>query len=79
MIQPCIAYTVHYYIRYQGNTAEALQQLNHARRDSVWGLRALTHMVHICLNPNDDVIGGEVFRGTTEKEGRLEHTPPLTQ
>ena len=32
-----------------------------ARKDSDWGLNASYNMVEICLNPDNETIGGEVF------------------
>ena len=41
----------------------ALLSFNQARKDSVWGERALFKMVQICINPDNDTIGeGRVLR-----------------
>ncbi|XP_021562079.1 tetratricopeptide repeat protein 21A [Carlito syrichta] len=40
---------------------EALRFLNKARMDKTWGQSATYHMVQICLNPDKETVGGEVF------------------
>uniref|UniRef100_A0A452S1R0 Tetratricopeptide repeat domain 21A n=1 Tax=Ursus americanus TaxID=9643 RepID=A0A452S1R0_URSAM len=35
--------------------------LNKARKDSTWGQSATYYMVQICLNPDNEIVGGEVF------------------
>ncbi|OWK02525.1 hypothetical protein Celaphus_00010266, partial [Cervus elaphus hippelaphus] len=32
-----------------------------ARKDSTWGQSATYHMVQICLNPDNEIVGGEAF------------------
>ncbi|KAM4605930.1 tetratricopeptide repeat protein 21B-like [Polymixia lowei] len=39
----------------------ALFHLNKARRDTEWGERALELMIRICLNPDNETVGGEVY------------------
>ena len=39
----------------------ALKHFNKARKDSDWGTMAMYNMIEICLNPDSDTIGGEVF------------------
>lgn len=46
---------------YAGNPNEALKLFNKARRDNDWGQRAIYSMIEICLNPDNQMIGGEVF------------------
>ena len=41
---------------------DALQYFNQARKDSDWGERSLFNMVEICLNPENDTLGGETFK-----------------
>ncbi|XP_039769894.1 tetratricopeptide repeat protein 21A isoform X2 [Ornithorhynchus anatinus] len=50
-----------------GRPNEALRSLNKARRDSTWGLGATSLMVQICLNPDNEVVGGEVFEKMGEE------------
>ncbi|KAI6240106.1 Tetratricopeptide repeat protein 21B [Aphelenchoides fujianensis] len=45
---------------YSGEPNTALQAFNRARRDLEWGGRALFNMIEICLNPDNEIIGGEV-------------------
>uniref|UniRef100_A0A914RFP5 Tetratricopeptide repeat protein n=1 Tax=Parascaris equorum TaxID=6256 RepID=A0A914RFP5_PAREQ len=47
--------------RYTGEPNAALQAFNRARRDLEWGERAIYNMIEICLNPDNEIIGGEVF------------------
>ncbi|CAD5217251.1 unnamed protein product [Bursaphelenchus okinawaensis] len=46
---------------YSGEPNSALQAFNRARRDLEWGERALVNMIHICMNPENEIIGGETF------------------
>ena len=41
---------------------EALHHFNQARKDSDWGERSLFRMVEICLNPENETLGGETFK-----------------
>lgn len=47
--------------RYIGQPNEALKFLNKARKDSTWGPSATYYMVQICLNPDNEIVGGEAF------------------
>lgn len=49
------------FARYTGNPTSALKLFNMARKDSDWGTLATYCMVEICLNPDSETIGGEVF------------------
>ncbi len=49
------------YYRYAGNPNQALKYFNMARKDADWGDRATYAMIEICLNPDSETIGGEVF------------------
>ena len=53
------------YVRYYGKASEALIQLNKARTDGQWGYKALCQMIQICLNPDNNTIGGEVFEDSS--------------
>ncbi|XP_046549679.1 tetratricopeptide repeat protein 21B-like [Haliotis rubra] len=46
---------------YTGNPTTALKLFNKARKDSDWGNQAIYNMIEICLNPDSDTVGGEVF------------------
>lgn len=47
--------------RHIGQPNEALRFLNKARKDSTWGQLATCYMVQICLNPDNEIVGGEAF------------------
>lgn len=47
--------------RHIGQPNEALKFLNKARKDSTWGQIATCYMVQICLNPDNEIVGGETF------------------
>ncbi|KAK0395375.1 hypothetical protein QR680_001248 [Steinernema hermaphroditum] len=51
---------------YTGEPNAALQAFNRARRDLEWGERAIYNMIEICLNPDNEIIGGEVFEHNDE-------------
>ncbi|XP_068223465.1 tetratricopeptide repeat protein 21B-like [Palaemon carinicauda] len=46
---------------YLGNPNAALKYFNKSRKDDEWGQRAIYNMIEICLNPDNDTIGGETF------------------
>uniref|UniRef100_A0A1I7RZM2 Tetratricopeptide repeat protein 21B n=1 Tax=Bursaphelenchus xylophilus TaxID=6326 RepID=A0A1I7RZM2_BURXY len=46
---------------YSGEPNSALQAFNRARRDLEWGERSLVNMIEICMNPDNELIGGETF------------------
>uniref|UniRef100_A0A6I8N4T4 Tetratricopeptide repeat protein 21B n=1 Tax=Ornithorhynchus anatinus TaxID=9258 RepID=A0A6I8N4T4_ORNAN len=46
---------------YTGEPNDALRHFNKARKDSDWGQNAIYNMIEICLNPDNETIGGEVF------------------
>lgn len=46
---------------YTGNPTAALKLFNKARKDSDWGNLSIFNMIEICLNPDNDTLGGEVF------------------
>ncbi|GFN94693.1 tetratricopeptide repeat protein 21b-like, partial [Plakobranchus ocellatus] len=50
---------------------EALKHFNKARKDSDWGCNAICNMIEICLNPDSDTLGGEVFDSVDGDGGRL--------
>ncbi|CAL8321389.1 unnamed protein product [Merluccius merluccius] len=49
------------YLWYTGEPNDGLRHFNKARKDSDWGQNAVYNMIEICLNPDNDTIGGEVF------------------
>ena len=46
---------------YTGNPNNALKLFNKSRKDPEWGQKAIYNMIEICLNPDNDTIGGETF------------------
>ncbi|XP_052805384.1 tetratricopeptide repeat protein 21B-like isoform X2 [Mya arenaria] len=60
-VEPGFNYCKGLYEWYTGNPTAALKLFNMARKDSDWGHQATFSMVEICLNPDSDTIGGEVF------------------
>ena len=50
-----------FHFRYIGNPNDALKHFNMARKDSDWGQRAITNMIEICINPDNETVGGETF------------------
>ncbi|XP_077010168.1 tetratricopeptide repeat protein 21B isoform X2 [Tamandua tetradactyla] len=59
--EPGFLYCRGLYLWYTGNPNDALRHFNKARKDSDWGQNALYNMIEICLNPDNETIGGEVF------------------
>ena len=55
--------------RYTGNPTEALKLFNRARKDSDWGNLSTYNMIEICLNPDNQTVGGEVFE--SEEDGTV--------
>uniref|UniRef100_A0A669QCM8 Tetratricopeptide repeat protein 21B n=1 Tax=Phasianus colchicus TaxID=9054 RepID=A0A669QCM8_PHACC len=49
------------YLWYTGEPNDALRHFNKARKDNDWGQNAVYNMIEICLNPDNETIGGEVF------------------
>ena len=58
-----------YVYRYQNMPTEALSFFNHARKDSEWGEKALFNMIMICLNPDNETLGGETFKPLETESG----------
>lgn len=48
-------------LRYTGEPNEGLRHFNKARKDNDWGQNAIYNMIEICLNPDNETMGGEVF------------------
>ncbi|XP_007539386.1 tetratricopeptide repeat protein 21B isoform X1 [Erinaceus europaeus] len=60
-LEPGFQYCKGLYLWYTGEPNDALRHFNKARKDSDWGQNALYNMIEICLNPDNEPIGGEVF------------------
>jgi len=56
--------------RYVGNPNKALKHFNKARKDADYGTKATYNMVEICLNPDNETIGGELFEAEDTELGR---------
>ncbi|KAM6178880.1 tetratricopeptide repeat protein 21B [Rhynchocyon petersi] len=59
--EPGFHYCKGLHLWYTGEPNDALRHFNKARKDSDWGQNALYNMIEICLNPDNETIGGEVF------------------
>jgi tetratricopeptide (TPR) repeat protein len=42
------------YSRYTNDVGKAISEFHYCRREDVWGASALTHMVELCLNPDQE-------------------------
>uniref|UniRef100_A0A8C5LIB4 Tetratricopeptide repeat protein 21B n=1 Tax=Jaculus jaculus TaxID=51337 RepID=A0A8C5LIB4_JACJA len=60
-LEPGFQYCKGLHLWYTGEPNDALRHFNKARKDSDWGQNALYNMIEICLNPDNETIGGEVF------------------
>ncbi|XP_062043519.1 tetratricopeptide repeat protein 21B [Lepus europaeus] len=68
-LEPGYQYCKGLYLWYTGEPNDALRNFNKARKDSDWGQNALYNMIEICLNPDNETIGGEVFENLDEDLG----------
>lgn len=57
------------YLWYTGESNDALRHFNKARKDNDWGQNAAYNMIEICLNPDNDTMGGEVFENLDGEMG----------
>ncbi|CEF66648.1 Tetratricopeptide repeat protein 21B [Strongyloides ratti] len=46
---------------YSGEPNAALQAFNRAKRDIEWRESAIYNIIEICLNPDNEIIGGEIY------------------
>ncbi|XP_016051686.1 PREDICTED: tetratricopeptide repeat protein 21A [Miniopterus natalensis] len=60
-LEPGFNYCTGIYCWHIGQANEALRFLNKARKDSTWGQSATYYMVQICLNPDNEIVGGEAY------------------
>ncbi|XP_065789098.1 tetratricopeptide repeat protein 21A isoform X2 [Muntiacus reevesi] len=74
-LEPGFNYCRGIYCWHIGQPNEALKFLNKARKDSTWGQSATYHMVQICLNPDNEIVGGEAFEHLVT-ESKLDQRPP---
>ncbi|CAK6435756.1 unnamed protein product [Pipistrellus nathusii] len=68
LLEPGFNYCTGIYHWHIGQPTEALKLLNKARKDSTWGQSATCHMVQICLNPDNEIVGGEAFHNLVPEE-----------
>ncbi|XP_035377935.1 tetratricopeptide repeat protein 21B [Electrophorus electricus] len=59
--EPGYNYCKGLYLWYTGEPNEGLRHFNKARKDDDWGQNAVYNMIEICLNPDNETLGGEVF------------------
>ncbi|GCB65960.1 hypothetical protein scyTo_0013525, partial [Scyliorhinus torazame] len=52
--------------RSPGQPNEALKHFNKARKDSDWGQSSIYNMIQICLNPDNEIIGSNLFETQDE-------------
>ncbi|XP_023227553.1 tetratricopeptide repeat protein 21B-like [Centruroides sculpturatus] len=64
-MDPGFHYCKGLYEWYIGNTTGAMKCFNKARYDSEWGQIATYHMIEICVNPDNETLGGETFESNT--------------
>ena len=55
-----LAYCKGLFYRFNGNAKEALFELNKSRTDIIYGVLSLERMIDIYLNPDDDILTGNV-------------------
>ncbi|XP_066543938.1 tetratricopeptide repeat protein 21B isoform X2 [Amia ocellicauda] len=60
-LEPGFNYCKGIYQWYTGEPNDGLRHFNKARKDNEWGQNAIYNMIEICLNPDNDTMGGEVF------------------
>ena len=60
-LEPGLNFCKGMYEWYAGNANDALKLFNKARKDQEWGQRAIYNMIEICINPDNQMLGGDVF------------------
>uniref|UniRef100_A0A8D0ECK0 Tetratricopeptide repeat domain 21B n=1 Tax=Salvator merianae TaxID=96440 RepID=A0A8D0ECK0_SALMN len=60
-LDPGFHYCKGLHLWYAGEPNGALRHFNKARKDNDWGQNAVYNMIEICLNPDNETVGGEVF------------------
>ncbi|XP_014375105.1 tetratricopeptide repeat protein 21A [Alligator sinensis] len=78
-LEPGYNYCKGLYCWHMGQPNQALKYFNKARKDSEWGQRAISSMVQICLNPDNEILGGEVFEGLNEENSNLKEKQEAQQ
>ncbi|XP_060639450.2 tetratricopeptide repeat protein 21A [Anolis sagrei] len=67
-LEPGFNYCMGLYCWHMMQPNQALRFFNKARKDSDWGQKALSYMIQICLNPDNEIIGGEAFENQNNIE-----------
>ncbi|KAJ3020917.1 Tetratricopeptide repeat protein 21B [Thoreauomyces humboldtii] len=65
-LHPGFHYCKGLYHRYTNSPNEALKEFNFCRKDTEWGERALTHMIEIFLNPDNETTGGDAMESVAD-------------
>ncbi|XP_078085798.1 tetratricopeptide repeat protein 21B [Mustelus asterias] len=65
-MEPGFNYCKGLYLWYTGQPNEALRHFNKARRDSDWGQSSIYNMIQICLNPDNEILGSNLFETLDE-------------
>ncbi|CAG0921103.1 unnamed protein product [Notodromas monacha] len=79
-LQPGYYYCNGLYLWYTGDVNEALKSFNRARRDAKeWGQKSVKNMILICLNPDNDTIGGETFETVDVTAPAGAEAPPMAR
>ncbi|XP_033124188.1 tetratricopeptide repeat protein 21B-like [Anneissia japonica] len=60
-MEPGFNYCKALYEWHTGKANDALKHFNMARKDTDWGQKAIQNMIEICINPDNNTIGGETF------------------
>ncbi|XP_071943351.1 tetratricopeptide repeat protein 21B-like [Antedon mediterranea] len=60
-VEPGYNYSKALYEWHTGKPNDALKHFNMARKDSDWGQKAIQNMIEICINPDNNTLGGETF------------------
>uniref|UniRef100_A0A670ZX45 Tetratricopeptide repeat domain 21A n=1 Tax=Pseudonaja textilis TaxID=8673 RepID=A0A670ZX45_PSETE len=60
-LEPGYNYCMGLYCWHMWQPNQALKYFNKSRKDSDWGQKALSCMILICLNPDNEIVGGETF------------------
>uniref|UniRef100_A0A8C5Q0P9 Tetratricopeptide repeat domain 21A n=1 Tax=Leptobrachium leishanense TaxID=445787 RepID=A0A8C5Q0P9_9ANUR len=71
-LEPGYNYCKGLYCWHIGQPNEALVFFNKARRDNEWGQGAISNMIQICLNPDNELLGGEVFENLEDEKSPSE-------
>ena len=80
-MEPGFFFCKGYYELHLGNANNALKEFNKCRKDRTWGPKALKHMIEICLNPHNTVMGAdalEEFSNGSDEVSSLDETDSIS-